>query len=484
MRIRDGSTVLFQTKPAPRAAIRSIEVRAGGRTWRVEAGAIVPPARNAHRWILAFGLLLALAVALLFWRAFRHERTVIDASNALAAAERRTAALQELTSRLSLAHTTADVAASGLDGAVARVGAAAGVVELVSRNRSRLVRLTTIGLEPDEMGDLVALEGDRMLAFALETSSSTTVSLDSSEWPEWVDGSAIGTRFASAALLPLRVEERTLGIIVLLFDVDDPTSAQDRHDLEATASQTAQALERARLSDTEHELADALQRSLLPRRLPQLAGLTVAVRYRPATQEARVGGDWYDEFTLPGGRIGLVVGDVVGHGSRSAAAMGQLRSALAAFAMAGDAPSVVLRSLDTFAANVDGAEGSTVVYAILDPEHRRLSYARAGHLPPILVREDGSAALLDQGGGQPLGFGFGGNLVDASVTLDGAYTIVLYSDGAIERPGEPLDVGLDRLATLAAASAHDPEALCERVLGEIALERDDVALLAARWTSS
>ena len=289
----------------------------------------------------------------------------------------------------------------------------------------------------------------------------------------------------AAALLPLSDGGVSLGAIGLVFDYPHVFAAADRDYLLALTRLCGQALGRARHYQLEHDVAATLQHALLPETLPQTDGLELAVRYLPAADGTAAGGDFYDAVELPGGRLGIAIGDIVGHGPDAAAAMGQLRSALRAYALEGRSPARVLQLLSRYADGVTGARGATLVYAILDPGARELRYSCAGHPPPLLVEGDGSARFLEGARGVPLDRALGHVYEDATASVRERATLVLYSDGAIERRGEPLDVGLQRLAQAAsAASALDPDALCTAVLDALFADgrtrRDDVALLAAR----
>jgi len=251
---------------------------------------------------------------------------------------------------------------------------------------------------------------------------------------------------------------------------------------EVIGRQAATMAAQTRLLAMEREIIEALQRHLLPARLPELPGLELAAQYLPAEDSGKVGGDWYDVLTLPEARVGLVMGDVAGKGILAAAVMGQVRSALRAFATEGHPPAVVLDRLQRLM-EPDGMV--TAVYVTVDLDRWTLHYANAGHLPPMLVRPDGTVQPLP-GGQIPLG----GRLTRAYQTeaadLAPGGTLVLYTDGLVEARGSSLD---DRLTLLeeTLASAADGRASADAILARV-LEtllggraaRDDVALLVAR----
>ena len=220
----------------------------------------------------------------------------------------------------------------------------------------------------------------------------------------------------SAALLPLADEDTALGAIGLVFDEPRVFAPDDRDYLLALTRLCGQALGRARRYQTEHDLASTLQQALLPETLPNADGLELAVRYLPAADGMAAGGDFYDAVELPGGRLGIAVGDIVGHGPDAAAAMGQLRSALRAYALEGRPPARVLQLLSRYADGVAGARGATLVYAIVDPAAHEVRYASAGHPPPLLVDVEGETRFLESARGVPLDRALGHVYTDADRT--------------------------------------------------------------------
>ena len=236
----------------------------------------------------------------------------------------------------------------------------------------------------------------------------------------------------------------------------------------------------------EQDVAQRLQRSLLAGTLPAAPGLTVDVLYRPAERGLEVGGDWFDAFWLRDGEaVALVVGDVVGRGLEAAATMGQLRSAVRALAATGLGPAALLEALDGYAQRHGIGQMTTIVCAELDVASRRVRYACAGHLPPLLVPPDGAPVLLWEGRSPPLDAhgALDGHRPESDVVLDAGTTVLLYTDGLIERRDEPLSVQLERLAAAAgerrAAPIAELTAALARVFHDPA-DPDDVCLLAAR----
>jgi len=244
-----------------------------------------------------------------------------------------------------------------------------------------------------------------------------------------------------------------------------------------TARVRAEARERTLLAELS-QVALTLQRAILgPVVLPE----GFVVRYEPAVSQ--VGGDWYDVVALPGGRYGVVVGDVVGHGLDAAAVMGQLRSAARALLLQDGRPARVLESLDRFAALLPGARCTTVFCAVVDPERGEVVYASAGHLPAMVAEADGHSRLLDQALFVPLGVLPSARREETTAVLPAGATLLLYTDGLVERRGESLDVGLRRAAAALVAHRESPlEEVADRLARDLVGEEpdDDIALLVYR----
>jgi PAS domain S-box-containing protein len=232
----------------------------------------------------------------------------------------------------------------------------------------------------------------------------------------------------------------------------------------------------------EHKIAETLQRSLLPERLPQIEGLELAARYLPGARGAAIGGDWYDVLERPDGRVALVVGDVVGHGLRAAATMGQLRNAFRAYGLVESSPSEVVARINRLV--MSGVEDvmATVLYMVLDRETGELSFSAAGHPPPLVLAPDGPH-FLEGGRSVPIGASDPAVFREATAVLPPGSSLLLYTDGLVERRDEPLDQRLDKLAAVAGAAGEGLDVLCERVIGAVLGEGDpgdDVALLVVR----
>jgi PAS domain S-box-containing protein len=256
--------------------------------------------------------------------------------------------------------------------------------------------------------------------------------------------------------------------------------------IDITERARAEAALRAREAE-EHQIALGLQHALLPRKLVAPAGVSVAARYEAGSTNLEVGGDWYDVLVLPNSSVALTVGDVVGHGLAAAAAMGQLRTALTAFAPYADLPGVVLARLDAFIAGTGVTDFATVCYGVLDPTTGVFEYASAGHPPILLLPPDGSPRWLSDASSPPL-FGDEQQLrPQAKVVLEPGSLLVLFTDGLIERRGEPLTDGLNRMMAVGADLASLPAAeVCDKLVAMLGGEsaEDDIAVLAARFAPS
>ncbi|WP_329586820.1 SpoIIE family protein phosphatase [Streptomyces sp. NBC_01005] len=268
------------------------------------------------------------------------------------------------------------------------------------------------------------------------------------------------------------------------FEEDDLSLAEE------LVARAAVSIDNARRYTREHAMAVTLQRSLLPRALPEQSALDVAHRYLPAIYG--VSGDWFDVIPLPGSRVALVVGDVVGHGLHAAATMGRLRTAVHNFSTLDLPPDEILRHLDDLVGRIDqeeaestadtGITGATCLYAIYDPVSHHCAMARAGHPPPALVRPDGSVSFPDLPAGPPLGLG-AMPFETAELEVAEGTQFVLYTDGLIEDRTRDIDVGIELLRqALACHPDRSPEESCQAVLDALLPDRptDDVALLIAR----
>ncbi|MFI1989114.1 SpoIIE family protein phosphatase [Actinoplanes sp. NPDC020271] len=277
--------------------------------------------------------------------------------------------------------------------------------------------------------------------------------------------------------------EHPRGTMVLWVEPSSrrPFTEQDQTLLALLAGHLGQGLRRVHRIDQQRETALALQRAILgPAQLP--AGF--AVRYEPATRPLKVGGDWYDTIPLPDGRIGIVVGDCVGHGLQAATVMGQLRSACRAVLLQESSPARALAALDRFAALLPGASCATVFCGVLDPANGHLRYSAAGHPPPIVALADGSTHLLEQGRSRPIAIRPDEPRHEATYDLPPRTTLLLYTDGLVERRRQPLTTGIAAAVTAVRSGRRTPvEDLATEVMERLAPAGgydDDVALLLYR----
>jgi serine phosphatase RsbU (regulator of sigma subunit)/PAS domain-containing protein/anti-sigma regulatory factor (Ser/Thr protein kinase) len=298
--------------------------------------------------------------------------------------------------------------------------------------------------------------------------------------------------FHSLITVPLQARGVVLGMASFWRSDGVPFGAEDLAFAEELAARAAVAVDNARRYTREHTLAETLQRSLLPSSLPDHAAVEVAHRYLPALEG--VGGDWFDVIPLPGARVALVVGDVVGHGLHAAATMGRLRTAVHNFSALDLPPDELLGHLDELVARIDGdgdgntewdgesVSGATCLYAIYDPASGMCSLARSGHPEPALVHPDGTVEFLRVPGSPPLGLGGGLPFETAALPLPEGSRLVLYTDGLIEDRERGIDSGLDALRDALAHSGRAPEETCRDVLDAMlpARSSDDIALLVAR----
>ncbi|MEX5719891.1 SpoIIE family protein phosphatase [Geodermatophilus maliterrae] len=398
--------------------------------------------------------------------------------------------------------------AQALAGLAATVSALAGaetraelVARLVERGRAAFrADSLTLALPEPRTGDLVLTEDGAAVGRSVRADGQHPAAVaargravlvgDAGAQPPPAHG------LAAWAALPLRTGSRSVGSLTLGWSAPQSFGEADVGVLEAFAAQAAQALDRVtrleeerRRASATRSLAESLQRSMLTEP-PRPPGLQIAVRYRPAAREAEVGGDWYDAFVSSRGRTTLVVGDVTGHDRMAAAVMGQLRNMLRGIAHAVDAPpSRVLATLDGALAELGITTLVTAVLACVGPAPegspagvRTMTWSSAGHLPPLVVPPTGPPRLLDRRGDLLLGLDPGRPRRDADETLAPGSTVVLCTDGLVERREADLDAGLSRLHAAAGDLAGmTAEQACDALLARLAPDRtDDVALLALR----
>jgi PAS domain S-box-containing protein len=279
---------------------------------------------------------------------------------------------------------------------------------------------------------------------------------------------------------PLIVKGRVGGAVELGLRSERRFSAEDESLLILMADRAGLAIEHARAYERELGNVEMLQRSLLPDRLPRVPGGQVAARYMPGG--ADVGGDWYDAVRLKDGRLGVAMGDVVGHGIGAASLMGQLRHATRAYALEGLPPGVVLDRLDHLVRSLGDGQMATLIYLVVDPDLRSLQLASAGHVPPLVIGPDGRGRFLDKAPDPPLGVFDTGGHTELVADLEPGSTLVLYTDGLVEERGVSIDAGLEALRE-AARDPGDLEELCDHLVQTMLAvhpPNDDIAVLALR----
>ncbi|MFF6791896.1 SpoIIE family protein phosphatase [Streptomyces filamentosus] len=403
--------------------------------------------------------------------------------------EVQTSIVQRTTHALSRAVTVDDVTAALTGpGGLARLGAdglALGLVENGSLN--------VIALSGDRLEVLDGLRTRRLdrglpLAEAVLSGRPRFVSSFAALGRDFPELAPYLERlpFRAACYLPLVAQARSLGGMALFYRGRTAFTADERNLALGLAAIVAQSLQRAILFDEERELATGLQETMLPRRIPEITGGEIAVRYHAAWSGRQVGGDWYDVIALPRGRVGIVVGDVQGHDTHAAAIMGQLRIALRAYAGEGHAPSTVLARASRFLAELDTNRFATCTYAQVDLASGTVRAVRAGHLGPLIRHTDGRVGQPKLRGGMPLGLAtvFGEEeFPETRLDLVPGETLVLCTDGLVEQPGTDIEAGLAALSEAVSSGPPQAEAMADH-LSERLWERwgsgDDVALLVLR----
>lgn len=401
--------------------------------------------------------------------------------------QRRTSLVEGTTAALAHARTVRDVieVLKNSEG-MALLGATSLVMGLIEAGRIHLVADGPEGAfvpgtrytrtdEQYPMSEVVRTLAPRFIESAEDFADSYPVL-----WPHI---SHLGIR--SAAYLPLIAQARPIGALGLLYSDKDGFTADERNLLVALGSSIAQSLQRAMLYEQEHDLAEGLQQAMLPRRIPDVPGAQIAVRYRSARLGRDIGGDWYDVIPLPGGRVGAVIGDVQGHDTHAAAVMGQLRIVLRAYAAEGHSPATVMARASVFLHELDTDRFATCTYAETDLTTGVVQLVRAGHVDPVMRDADGGCRKVPVEGGLPLGLSAEFGRLEypvSTVELDPGQTMVLFTDGLVEQPGADLDEGMQLLTSMITNGPQDLQELANR-LCESVDERggeDDVAVLLLR----
>lgn len=408
----------------------------------------------------------------------------------LSAAALRTVRLQQATSMLAEAISVEQVVEVISEVARSAMGAERSAVAMLDSEQLRLHTINPAGL-PDSPGaypsdiplDLpsvmteaiharrpLLIESPEGLRAHFEDRIDADLFLQNTDEQAWVG-------------LPLLASGAPLGALRFSFTRPRKITDEERVFLEALAGQCALALERATMFEREHTTAETLQRSLLPDRLPTVPGIILEASYLPVTRNMEIGGDWYDAFRLPDGKLAVAAGDVMGKGLTAAAGMGRVRNALRALALTDPRPAAVLAGLDRlFIATELEEQVTTVAYLVLDPASGDGMAGSAGHLPPLMLSVDSPPWLDRSEAGTPLGWASPRH--QYAFRLPPGNTAVLYSDGLVENRRRGLDTGLDELVAVAAQAPaqamEDPAMLLEYLLNRMLTgyeQDDDVTVL-------
>jgi serine phosphatase RsbU (regulator of sigma subunit) len=275
---------------------------------------------------------------------------------------------------------------------------------------------------------------------------------------------------------------RRRGLLQVAHKLDGDFTESDEVVLTQLAQLAAIAIENAEQYEQEHEIAETLQRSLLPRALPDVKGVEVAARYQPGGAGSHVGGDWYDVIALDDGRLVLTIGDIMGRGPRAAAVMGQLRTAMRAYALQALAPADAMRAVDLLLQDLTEDAMATAAFLVLDPASSVLELVSAGHPPPLLAEPGAAPVLVECDSHTPLGVVSDPLYTATRRVLPSNALLLLYTDGLVEQRDEDLAAGLRRLAAAVDTTEPDLERLCDGILERLAADQrtDDIALLALR----
>lgn len=412
----------------------------------------------------------------------RHRRRLAQSDALLARSEERGRAVQEVAGRLARALTAGDVVAALVDHLPAAVGARSVVVAVTADTgyfevlgRDDDTDEATLRFRPADVGRSIV--GTKL----------------SQQEPAWLSSplgwrgddvaGALAEGGSALALLPLEAEE-VAGVLAVSYPRIRIFEEDEQALLQTVGLLAARALARGRRYDAEHQTALAFQRAALPDELPSVDGLTIAARYRPATERAMVGGDWYDALVLDDRRLVFVVGDVVGHGLVAAAAMGRLRTAFRAIAPLSSDPGELLRAMNLQVDSIPDSFCTTVVCVVIDVRTGTMTWSRSGHPPPMVLDAAGPH-LLDEPGLPPLGVAPEAVASVHSHALGAGDRVILYTDGIVERRGESIDTGLHRLGVVAENLADlEPSEFSDALVEALVPadeQADDLAVLVVRF---
>jgi PAS domain S-box-containing protein len=406
----------------------------------------------------------------------------------LSAAALRTARLQQATSMLAEALTVEQVVEVITEVGRTAIGALRSAVALLEPETLQLRVVNAEGLAvtgPDAAGQRLTMDTPSVMTRAIATRRPVLIS-DPDDLRRQFEGAAGVTDVGdekSWVGLPLLAAGQPLGALRFSFGTVRRITEEERVFLEALAGQCSLAVERAEMYEREHATAMTLQRSLLPDQLPTVPGLALAARYLPVTRNMEIGGDWYDVFRLPEGRMAVTVGDVMGKGLTAAAGMGRVRNALRALALTDSRPIAVLTGLDRlFTATEQAEQVTTVSYLVIDPATGEGLAGNAGHLPTLLIAPDGKVILDPAEAGTPLGWP--SPRKQHAFRMPSGSTAVFYSDGLVENRMRGLDAGLEDLLRVASGAPSEvlgtPGLLLQYLLDHVLAgheQDDDVTVL-------
>jgi serine phosphatase RsbU (regulator of sigma subunit)/anti-sigma regulatory factor (Ser/Thr protein kinase) len=391
--------------------------------------------------------------------------------------------------RFSRAVTSADVGDVVVAAALELTGLERACVIVVDDEPGRYEAVATVGYDEATVRRLVTMDRDARLPGAEALRTGRPVFGGDGEplldgYPDLAE-LPVHAGVAAIAALPLLAAAETVGVLAISGSRRHRFDETEREVLGALAAQAGQALQRALLYERQLRTAELLQRGLLPQRLPAVPGIAMAARYAPGAAGLRVGGDWYDAIRVPGDRLALVVGDVMGKGVHAATRMAQVRNAVRVLAAVDPEPASVAAGLDLLATELAEDQIVTLVYLLLDPATGRGSIARLGHLPPLLVPVHGEPRVLDVAGSPPLGVPVPAR-DQAELRVDPGDVLVFFTDGLVEDRRTGLDVGLPALAATArrlADAGLEVEDFADEVLdvgAQDGTRPDDVCVLVVR----
>ena len=413
--------------------------------------------------------------------AIDHARLYASERAARAEAESQTLQLRRLQEITDVAIGRAALDEEVLPGILDRVreimGTDTAAILLLSAEGDELVARGALGLE-EEVERGVRVPVGRGFAGRIAAQRMPVV-LDDVEHADVVNPLLREKGLKSLLGVPLMVEDRVIGVMHVGCLQPRAFTTPEIELLQRAGGQIGLAIDRAR----QQNVTELLQRTLLPAELPEVPSLWMAAGYLPGSDETHVGGDWYDVMVLPQGRVGIAIGDVVSRGVRAAAVMGQMRIALRAYALDGDGPGPVLDRLDRLVRGLGEREMATVAYLVVDPAELTATIASAGHLPPLLAGADASVRRLEFARSRPIGVAAARRYEETTVQLTRGDTLVLYTDGLVERRGTDIEEGFVRLEGVVAATADQtPEEICDALTGMARADAvsDDVAVLVVR----